>query len=392
MPMPEYRRFICYFYEYTDGRKQRNAGFAKVELRDGVWRILLKINAGSCPESPIWVYGFVRETNRLRGVLLGEIRPVQQIAEEWAFRADAPIGEGSYVLGDLAGIWIESSDGRRFVTAWDDGEIDTESFVKEASLKEKEASAKAELTEKAEETENRSEAEAESEPEAGSEAVSGIEAGSEAAAEPEAGLESASEASPEPGNGMETEFASEPEPEIGGEPGSLGEPPIVAEEAETEPGATAAEFRETPENVCAESDYSGEEQTGAIDSDCGAADVPERARAVLEELFRKRAAFQPFADAEIENCVMILPCDIVRLQQENWNVGRSSFLQHGFYQYRHLLLGMAGDGTYILGVPGICNPQETYMARMFGYDRFRESARRSGGRNFGYWCRGLRQV
>ena len=116
MPMPEYRRFICYFYEYTDGRKQRNAGFAKVELRDGVWRILLKINAGSCPESPIWVYGFVRETNRLRGVLLGEIRPVQQIAEEWAFRADAPIGEGSYVLGDLAGIWIESSDGRRFVT------------------------------------------------------------------------------------------------------------------------------------------------------------------------------------------------------------------------------------------------------------------------------------
>lgn len=30
--MPEYRRFIAYFYEYIDGKKQKNAGFAKVEL------------------------------------------------------------------------------------------------------------------------------------------------------------------------------------------------------------------------------------------------------------------------------------------------------------------------------------------------------------------------
>ena len=42
--MPEYRRFIAYFYEYIDGKKQKNAGFAKVELRNGMWRILFRLN------------------------------------------------------------------------------------------------------------------------------------------------------------------------------------------------------------------------------------------------------------------------------------------------------------------------------------------------------------
>ena len=111
----------------------------------------------------------------------------------------------------------------------------------------------------------------------------------------------------------------------------------------------------------------------------------------MSELFQIRSHVQPFTDTELTDCVMILPCDITRLQQEKWQVGRSSFLQHGFYQYRHLLLGIMEDGEYVLGVPGIQNSQEQYMARMFGFEHFKPSKRLECGKLFGYWCSNLRK-
>lgn len=85
----------------------------------------------------------------------------------------------------------------------------------------------------------------------------------------------------------------------------------------------------------------------------------------------------------------MMPCDIVRLQQDAWQVGRSSFLQHGFYQYRHLLLGRKQNGGYVIGVPGIQNSQEQYMAGLFGYDRFKTASSVGAGKAFGYWYRDL---
>ncbi len=305
--MPEYRRFVSYFYEYIDGKRQKSAGFAKTELRNGMWRILLKLTAKVRQETSIQVYGFVREAGYLLGIPLGTIRPVQEVAEEWAFRADTPIGEGTYRLEDLAGIRIESSDGRCFMTAWGDEEIGQEQFVL---------------------------------------AIPGDE-------NAETSKNDSSEIATLP---VSEEKHETPEEQI--------------EAAQTEPAGTAPEMPD----VQTTQGQDAPEPTG-----------------IMKELFEKRAHFQPFSGGEIGNCVMILPCDIVRLQQENWKVGRSSFLQHGFYQYRHLLLGTAGDGTYLLGVPGVRNPQEEYMAQMFGYGQFRESGRQDTGQTFGYWCRELRQ-
>ena len=63
--MPEYRRFISYFYEYIDGKKQRNTGFAKVELRNGVWRVLFRLTVpskASC--GGFWLYAGREKTDR----------------------------------------------------------------------------------------------------------------------------------------------------------------------------------------------------------------------------------------------------------------------------------------------------------------------------------------
>ncbi len=406
MPMSEYRRFVSYFYEYIDGRKQKNAGFAKVELRNGMWRILLRLTEGPGSGSSVHVYGFVRESERLLGILLGEIRPVQQIAEEWAFRADAPVGGGSYGLDDLAGIWIESSDGRRFITVWDDEELETGRFVTEASTETPDIGENgpgeqdmSELSEVGEddsgerETPEISDDGEDASGEQGTPEISGT--GEDVSGE--AGMFDLEE-----GVSRQSETLGIGE-DISQEEGSLATADVGAGQGCPKADGpiqgcskTDMSRQEYPEadrstQECPETDRPGQEcpETNMTTQECPETDRSGPENAVIDEIFRKRTSFQPFSDGEINRCVMILPCDIVRMQQENWNVGRSSFLQHGFYQYRHLLLGKDAKGVYLLGVPGVRNPQETYMARMFGYEQFRESSRRDCGQIFGYWCREL---
>lgn len=101
--MPEYRRFIAYFYEYIDGKKQKNARFAKVELRNGMWRILFRLNTETEPLRPVRAYGFVREQGWQLGLYMGSMRPGVVRMEEWAYRADIPVWQGNMALRRLQG-------------------------------------------------------------------------------------------------------------------------------------------------------------------------------------------------------------------------------------------------------------------------------------------------
>ena len=92
----------------------------------------------------------------------------------------------------------------------------------------------------------------------------------------------------------------------------------------------------------------------------------------------------------------IKPQDIGLLPRENWNYGNNSFLLHGYYNYRYLILARIGDETkgrtrYILGVPGNYYSNEKYMASMFGFPHFvlaRKQPSQDG--RFGYWYTDVR--
>lgn len=53
------------------------------------------------------------------------------------------------------------------------------------------------------------------------------------------------------------------------------------------------------------------------------------------------------------------------------------------------MLGITADGNYVLGVPGIMDPQEKYMAVMFGFPNFKYAEEESGCQPYGYWYRVL---
>ena len=107
----------------------------------------------------------------------------------------------------------------------------------------------------------------------------------------------------------------------------------------------------------------------------------------LRATYPKVTAFECTDGCEI---LVIKPQDIGLLPRENWVYGNNSFLLHGYYNYRYLILarlGKSGErGRYILGVPGHYGNNEKYMAAMFGFDRFVRSTRQPPrDSRFGYW-------
>ena len=91
-------------------------------------------------------------------------------------------------------------------------------------------------------------------------------------------------------------------------------------------------------------------------------------------------------DSPFKQCVKIVPQDIGKLNIRNWKLGNNSFLTHGYYNYRYLMLGKIKDGKCVLGVPGVFTNKEKYMANMFGFRTFvpvKKTDVLTG--SFGYW-------
>lgn len=106
------------------------------------------------------------------------------------------------------------------------------------------------------------------------------------------------------------------------------------------------------------------------------------------ELLRKVCAtIVPFEGAKMGEYIRMEPKELKYLPQQNWYLGRNSFLLHGYYNYRYLILGQNKEGT-LLGVPGIYSPMEENVAAMFGFPRFipAQKGNKQKGQ-FGYWCK-----
>ena len=78
------------------------------------------------------------------------------------------------------------------------------------------------------------------------------------------------------------------------------------------------------------------------------------------------------------------------MPREVWIHGNNSFLLHGYYNYRYLILARLenprGNPRFLLGVPGHYYSNEKYMATMFGFPHFVLSKKQpSGDGRFGYW-------
>ena len=94
--------------------------------------------------------------------------------------------------------------------------------------------------------------------------------------------------------------------------------------------------------------------------------------------------FEVHGERESE-CIRIELKDLKELPGKYWYMGNNSFLLHGFFNYRYLVLGKMVDGAFFIGVPGIYQRQEHVMAAIFGFPEFLSCDTGKNQNYFGYW-------
>lgn len=447
--MSAYHRLISYIYAYEGGIKGKNTGFAKLETRGTSCRIQVSVRRVFAGGSPIGVYLLAGQDEIRIGTLFvrggnGEFRTV--------VNCENIEGSGCN-MEECCGLTLHETDSawRAYTTIWEDAvahaaEVELADVTAE-KVREQEAE-KEEATRK--QTERAQEAEKEEAARKPAENVSGevdrasvgkekLDEASELArsGEMESQDTSTETEKKEVANINEADFGiSQPQSEqpkdsnleIFEDTETMEAVPDISEtsdhqeaeivqEAQTETPqesfqeSTQEVQTEIPQESSQESSQEAQAEARREDSqpDCqepfqpdsqnqkqlqpdSSKESPKEDPAEtlwnrLRVTYPKVTAFECTDGCEI---LVIKPQDIGLLPRENWVYGNNSFLLHGYYNYRYLILarlGKSGErGRYILGVPGHYGNNEKYMAAMFGFDRFVRSTRQPPrDSRFGYW-------
>ena len=299
--MKEYRRFVAYVYEYQKEKKGRNCGFIQVEAKEQNCRMEVHLLCpGLLPESKCEIFGFVRNSGLMDGILVGECRTGESRADCVVETDRESLGGSGIPLEKIGGMILLTESGGFFGTEWDDRAIRPENFRRVKLQKEKKEDRK------------------------------------------------------------ESEIQEE-----------------VQEEARKEP-----EKQEKKEEAAEKEPKTHEERMAA--QSVAEVDEPKR----KAEILHIGETAEIFEDGEIFDCRKIQLRDLCRLRSRECGLRNNRFLQYGFYNFGHLLLGRNRSGHYILGVPGAYDQQEQFMANMFGFPYFKESRRIQVPKDRGgYWYR-----
>lgn len=430
--MSAYHRLISYIYAYEGGIKGKNTGFAKLETRGTSCRIQVSVRRVFAGGSPIGVYLLAGQEEIRIGTLFvrggnGEFRAV--------VNCENIEGSGCN-MEECCGLTLHETDSawRAYTTIWEDAvahaaEVEladvTAEKVREQEAEKEEATRK--LAENVSGEVNSASVGKEKLDEASELTRSGEMESQDTSTETE---------KKEAVNINETDFGiSQPQPEkledsnleIFEDTETMEAVPDISETSDHQEAEVVQEAQtETPQESSQESNQEAQTEARRKDSQESTREVqkealpdspPDHQEAFqpgsqnqkqpqpdsskefpkedpAESLWNRLRAAYPkvtaFECADGCEILVIKPQDIGLLPRENWVYGNNSFLLHGYYNYRYLILARLGKpgerGRYILGVPGHYGNNEKYMAAMFGFDRFVRSTRQPPrDSRFGYW-------
>lgn len=102
-----------------------------------------------------------------------------------------------------------------------------------------------------------------------------------------------------------------------------------------------------------------------------------------EQILASYERIHPYGDERVY--VKLEPKDFIILQAKYQHLVNNSFLLHGFYNYRYVILGK--EQNYYLGVPGVFYEREKMVALMFGFEAFECPGGIARAGEFGYYLR-----
>ena len=331
------KRFVTYIYAYEEEKKGSNVGFARIEIRGQDARIEIHLRGVYAASAACRVYLFQREAaggkeaTGVTGVLVGEMKLANGSGDGAVVLKGGRVGASPYGITEMEGLFFVIGEERILMSRWREG---APFKVGLSGFREWQPEEPKEKT---------------AEKGAAAETAAQKEVREAAAAQSEQNSQTAAQGMAQDvpsGSGMETAAAGE----------------------ETE----AIHVTELPmRNLFPEYDWN----------------------AVWEELCREHKPAALFEEGDTQ-CIQLELKDLRSLPKKYWYLGNNSFLLHGFFNYRYLVLGRTAEERWFLGVPGVYQRQERVMAAIFGFPEFFAAGpggERRGGRepvnHFGCWVR-----
>lgn len=331
------KRFVTYIYAYEEEKKGSNVGFARIEIRGQDARIEIHLRGVYAASAACRVYLFQREAaggkeaTGVTGVLVGEMKLANGSGDGAVVLKGGRVGASPYGITEMEGLFFVIGEERILMSRWREG---APFKVGLSGFREWQPEEPKEKT---------------AEKGAAAETAAQKEVREAAAAQSEQNSQTAAQGMAQDvpsGSGMETAAAGE----------------------ETE----AIHVTELPmRNLFPEYDWN----------------------AVWEELCREHKPAALFEEWDTQ-CIQLELKDLRSLPKKYWYLGNNSFLLHGFFNYRYLVLGRTAEERWFLGVPGVYQRQERVMAAIFGFPEFFAAGpggERGEGRepvnHFGCWVR-----
>ena len=324
--MAGYRRFIAYVYDYESRKKGSNCGFIKVEVKDQQCSVEIHLHCPGLPENvKCNIYGFTRKDGLINGILLDTCETEKETVECLIITDATDMNDSGVAMGKLGGMIITSDTGGFFGTEWDDQPIHPENFHEIKAMPDADIPESAKITSQ----------------------------------------------KPEVPAGMVLQEMPEELEDISEKPEDTSLTKVPDDSLSIEPSANIPAQGTSDNKPGTESSYISDNTVEDSNSSENAGNpVPER----NAENRKTSAEFSPFSDGELISAWKIHPDDLKHFPRHYCALRNNRFLQYGHYNFGYLLLGQRNNGQYILGVPGVYNQQERFMANMFGFPYFKESS------------------
>ncbi len=323
--MSEYRRLISYMYAYDNGIKNKNVGFAKTERKGGTVKLWINLKGAYAQEENFNVSFFVRRGEAVVGIYMGSMVIINGMGQLVVSCSESSL---EVPFDEIRGLYIKcDGESRIFASQWDDMSFDVGK-------------------------------------------VTTFEEFNAAAATTEPAVTAPEKSDEQPLD--ENVKAAEP---------PVWERPIKMVYVDDEPGTQLHVSEENEPEVTKQENQEHEVQTQATEAANGTREHSE-----MDMLFDGKEPKLIFSEDEIYDCVDIGLEELPKITCADKSLLNNSFVNHGYFNFHHLLLGKKDGNILVVGVPGIYNRREKMTANMFGFEKFKFSMRSDVCMNhFGYW-------
>ena len=355
--MSAYKRFISYIFNYENGIKKENVGYARIENYNAQCRISIYMKVANKREQKAKVYLFYRKLGRVKGIFIKEMLIKDGVGNCKIITESDNVGNSGFHFEDIGGIVVYVTASRFFGTEWDDKPI--HGFEPEL---ESEAVVQSEIKQKEQllfENENLKEEE-------------------KAQEKQQIKTEEKTQAI------NETEIENKMQE--------------VLEKVELPQKTSVIKQHSSLNKKCEEEQFLQaavleHKQTTNWSEECRE-EEKRYFENVLEceqekkDYFDNYTKIYPFYETNKE-CIGICPKDLETISPilKQWE--NNEFLLYGYGRFRHiLLLRKRGEKEeYFIGVPGMYRPREEKLATTYGFSMFMPMKKKKVDYgDFGYWC------